>query len=356
MNTAKFNEKISEINDNSWGYGNEILYLMGSDTNGLDDDDKLSGAIWLIGRSYAASPQRRNYGKTKTGEKYTNNYGESVTRPIWPVKTQNDGREGFFDAVAQNLDVSCLNDIRNCHLHDEKYCYDTVPCEENNYAANAHDIELLAKSIDAVLTFDKNLSLSIENFDLADRLTDGKFKGEEVACNRHISFASKFLHFYFPHLVFIIDSFANNGGSWLFNGDTENKKRYIIDPPTATEYFEADVYGHFESKAIKELKKKIQAKLSAASTASDSETVDTDEKIKENHYITHCARSYILGCYIKNKTTITPKDLIRFNSPLFSLQSMPRLTDAIFLNIKKAPMPKDEQYAQSLWDTFYRHI
>ena len=56
-----FNKELEKINANSWGYGNEILYLMAKDPQDLTDKAKLAGAIWLIGRAYAASPQRRSY-------------------------------------------------------------------------------------------------------------------------------------------------------------------------------------------------------------------------------------------------------------------------------------------------------
>ena len=53
-------------------------------------------------------------------------------------------------------------------------------------------------------------------------------------------------------------------------------------------------------------------------------------------YIEHCIRSYLLGCYITQKAKITPINQIKYGFP-YALESMPRLTDAVFLNIK-APL------------------
>ena len=38
-----------------------------------------------------------------------------------------------------------------------------------------------------------------------------KAAAKNVCCSNHISFCSKFLHFYFPLSVFIIDSYAFDG-------------------------------------------------------------------------------------------------------------------------------------------------
>ena len=197
MDIREFNAELEKINKNSWGYGNEILYCMAQNSHDLTDKDKLAGAIWLIGRAYAASPQRRSYGKTKTGKKYKNFDGKDVIRPIWPVKTQNDGREGFFDDIAKNTDISCLDTLIK-KSNSFSYKFDLLT---NN---NSSDKQLLIDSIVAVLSFNKSLGAAIEVFDGVDQLVDHMFDGEYVSCNNHISFVSKFLHFYFPKIVFIM--------------------------------------------------------------------------------------------------------------------------------------------------------
>lgn len=47
MNLNEFIKTIKEINDNSWGYGNEILYLMGKDITALNDPKKLAERFGL---------------------------------------------------------------------------------------------------------------------------------------------------------------------------------------------------------------------------------------------------------------------------------------------------------------------
>ena len=352
MDIIQFNEELNNINKNSWGYGNEILYYMAKDPNDLKDKDKLAGAIWLIGRAYAASPQRRSYGKTKTGKKYKNFDGKDVTRPIWPVKTQNDGREGFFDDIAKNTDISCLDTLIK-KSNSFSYKFDLLI---NN---NSSDKQLLIDSIVAVLSFNKSLRAAIEVFDGVDQLVDHMFDGEYVSCNNHISFVSKFLHFYFPKIVFIIDNFAYNGGCYLFNGsENEPKRRNFNIPPTKTEYFNQVVYDNLPKSHIKNLvdditknvKKSLDFRVEGDSK--NINNVDSDDQLEGKHYIEHCVRSYLIGCYLTQKKIIPINQMKCF--PNIQIQSMPRLTDAIFLNIKKALTPKEEAYQKSLEETFYK--
>ncbi|MBO5714896.1 MAG: hypothetical protein J6S23_00695 [Clostridia bacterium] len=338
MNTAQFNEELKNINATSWGYGNEILYCMAKDPNDLTDKDKLSGAIWLIGRAYAASPQRRSYGTMKNTVGYINSVGKTLAEcPIWPVRTQNDGREGFFDEIADEMQKLINNDaelnklIKDYSKNPTAYLYD---CSE-------FDIEKLIESIGIVLNYNLFLSESLEKFDEVPK--GNTFNGSNVYCSNHISFASKFLHFYFPNRVFIIDNFAREGGKLLFNGNITTKLRTFYDAPTsASNIFEADVYKEFLKKKEKSIATKIidnpiicrlgrvydNRTRSANAVSGDNSTV--------KDYIEHCVRSYLLGCYITQKTEITPINQIKYGCS-YVLESMPRLTDAIFLNIK-APL------------------
>ena len=107
MELNDFIEAIREKNDASYSYGNDVLYRMGKDMSTFSDKQKLAGAIWLIGRAYAASPLRRSYGTIKNTIGYTDFNGKQPDkRPIWIPKTQNDGREGFFDEIAENINLS----------------------------------------------------------------------------------------------------------------------------------------------------------------------------------------------------------------------------------------------------------
>lgn len=90
MNIEQFNDAIREMNRTSYSFGNDVLYSMASDPGDLCKEERLDGAMWLIGRAYAASPQRRFY---KAGEK---------------VVPSNDGRELFFKKIAHYFNKDFL--------------------------------------------------------------------------------------------------------------------------------------------------------------------------------------------------------------------------------------------------------
>ena len=332
MNITKFNEELKKINDQSWGYGNEILYCMAKDPDDLRDKDKLAGAIWLIGRSYAASPQRRSYGTMDDNSLgYMTADGKRASKcPIWPVRTQNDGREGFFDEIAANMiaDLDFEGWMSRHSSFSEPYTYDRSPT----------DVNKLTDAIIAVLHLNILLSKALERFDEVP--TEHVFENDKVFCSNHISFSSKFLHFYFPHAVFIIDNFARDGGKFLFGGYNANKPRGLYEPHNAkTDPFDKNIYNEFTKKSVLELYDSITDNPTVKSMIAEYDTrkrqdpAATGDNSTVKDYIEHCIRSYLLGCYVAGKT-ITPSEQIRYNKP-YSIAPMPRLTDAVFLNIKE---------------------
>ena len=336
MNIHDFKNEIASINASSWGYGNEILYLMAKTPADLNNKAKLTGAIWLIGRAYAASPQRRSYGTTENREGYINASGKTPKdRPIWPVRTQNDGREGFFDEIAREMlermeeDATFQGFLENEDLKNAPYAFDRSPA----------DVQKLTDAILAVLKYNLLLSQALEAFD--DVPASHLFGGDGVYCSNHISFSSKFLHFFFPQRVFIIDNFARDGGKNLFNGnETDEKKiRGFYDAPTLTsDIFGNDVYKEFKNEDVKRIYQTISTDpaivaieaLYGARVRSAASTSGDNANVKD--YIEHCIRSYLLGVYI-SQNGIVPIDQIT-SDPSYSVRSMPRLTDAIFLNVK----------------------
>lgn len=330
----KFKEKLIKLNEASWSYGNEVLYKMAENPDHLQDKKKLEGGIWIIGRAYAASPQRRSYGTTNNDIGYVNLNGDEnlKKRPIWPVKTQNDGREGFFGEIANNFDISCIDGlIKDYHTKNLKY----------EFNLSDIDIKLLRTSINAVLSFNDNLSRSIEKFDKVPTQSN-------IKCNNHISFSSKFLHFYFPNIIFIIDSFAFNGGCYLFNG-SEEKKRYIEIPADDNHFFDNTVYKEFKSCSVNDIFKKLTGSKNNDIKESEIKETDDSDNIKDTNYIKHCIRSYLMGCFLE-KEGINPISYIKGKE---TFCPMPRLTDTIFLNIKKELTGKEQKYETLLNEKFY---
>ncbi|MBQ7320104.1 MAG: hypothetical protein IJW97_08030 [Clostridia bacterium] len=357
MNITEFNEELQSINVGSWGYGNEILYCMTRDPRDLTDKDKLTGAIWLIGRAYAASPQRRSYGGTMENTVgYIDTAGKTPERcPVWPVRTQNDGREGFFDEIADKLkalieaDAAFQAMISNYAEHPTPYRYDRSDA----------DVEALAESIRIVLRYNIFLSQALESF---DHVPAGNcFNGNRIYCSNHISFSSKFLHFYFPHRVFIIDTFARDGGKSLFNGNAadEHRHRAFYDaPPLATDVFGDDVYAQFSKIEAKRIYGTVAAFpdvhriCEIYDSRSRGSVALSNDNLTVKDYIEHCIRSYLLGCYLTHTARIQPINQIKYAAAP-SISSMPRLTDAIFLNIKSPLSDALTNHYRSIKDGYH---
>ena len=177
-----------------------------------------------------------------------------------------------------------------------------------------------------VLQFNLSLSKAIEQFDDAP---------EGVHCTNHISFCSKFLHFYYRNAVFIIDSYAQAGATHLFGGYNANKLKYICEPVDRnTDYFDETVYKQFPKKKVNDLEKCIEGNLADVLAQYESRKQENAKA-----YVKHCVRSYLLGCKLKEEKVIPSAQLAGEE-----FQSMPRLVDTVFLNIKgkgKENLPKE---------------
>lgn len=287
MNYAEFLKAIRHLNESSYFYGNEVLYKMAEESD-IQKADQRSGMMWLIGRSYAASPQRRSYSSK------------------WPVRPDNDGRDQFFHFIANNATL--------------EYPLTTDACLVFN--GQTDDIERLTQSIKMVLQFNLSLSKAIEQFDNAP---------EGTYCTNHISFCSKLLHFYYRNTVFIIDSYAQNGATLLFGGYRKNTGRYLCVPnrddildQSPIHYFKEDVYQKFSKADVQGLASSIELDLTDLLTHYTNRKPDNAKA-----YIAHCVRSYLLGCALKEEG-IAPSSRLAGDP----FRSYPRLIDTVFLNIK----------------------
>lgn len=284
MNYVELLDAIRQLNENTYFYGNEVLYKMAAESDILIPE-QLSGAMWLIGRSYAASPQRRSYPNH------------------WKVRPDNDGRDQFFSFIANRIPLDNL-----------------LPADKHfSYDGGDDDLSLLTQSAAMVLQFNLSLSKAIEQFDNAPSST---------YCTNHISFCSKFLHFYYRHTVFIIDSFAQCGAAFLFGGYHSKKHRYVCLPHCdhTSDFLKEDVYEKFAKKSVNKIAERIESDLADL-------IVQYQHRKPENAkvYIAHCVRSYLLGCRLR-EAGIQPSPRLAGESYC----STPRLIDTVFLNIKNA--------------------
>lgn len=136
-----------------WDFGNNVLYEMCRENPDHKKDEVILGKIWLIGRSYSASIERR---KAKA---YPNADADTFYENVVAPKVRNSEIDGWFDEIR-----SADKDDLALHLEAHKRL-----------------VDLFAK----------------------------------ISGTDNRSLASKYLHFHFPERFFIYDSRAQKSISWL---------------------------------------------------------------------------------------------------------------------------------------------
>ena len=291
--TETFISIIKNIALEKCSFGNQLLYDMcvAKTEQQWDDNNILADKIWLIGRSYAASPERRYTYKSECSKEQKKN------------DNAGDGTGEYFKRIAENV----LNNAANAN--------NTIYILKNNYSFDfsARDCEMLFTGINGVLQFNKLIVSASKNY-------DGDEFANKVNYKNQISFCSKFLHFHFPDTIFIIDSFSKMGASYLFSKRTRtnaeikwhNDRVRILNeatPKGATNMLlEYQPYiannKNFENAFTKKLK---ESKL-------DSHGIE---------YAEHCLRAYKTACLFKM--------YLGKNVPSCSY---PRIVDTLLLKIK----------------------
>lgn len=180
-----FNEDLEkvlrnqDIKDRYW-FANKVLYKLCSDHPDVDGDgnrinpDEFVAKLWLIGRSYAAAIERRDYVNIK------------------------------------KLDY---NDDFTCYAYD--FYYDSV---YNEFEKSNEYFDLFKKLKNVEEVNDVTIKTIIKTHKvLMDIFT--KICGKEKR-----SLASKYLHFHFPNLFYIYDSRANDEiDNYVAAGKKNNK-------------------------------------------------------------------------------------------------------------------------------------
>ncbi len=368
-NKDGFYYHVNEINKRNDRSGNAAIYNAcknkGKNVFNTADAEFLEGMLWLIGRSYAASPQRRSYGvssKMKDDE-------QGKKRAVWPVKTENSGNGDFFAEIADYIvkpkgksreDLAKLKDCLEKLSSYEKQPYNF---DFSKNSANCEDLQRLICVVQSVSLFNRLIKRASERFDCVpgDNIhkiapkhsKSGVEEKEYVYCKNQISFCSKFLHFFFPNSVFIIDQFSEKGAKIIFPKKTSKKYKFIsstyvdeFDPPENEVFNLSGTIETFKRKRqdiiniIKkieeneEIKKEFEAdsveienlKESSVKIEKDSEDVSTSSdkangKGYSERYLIHCVNSYVLCCLLKGE----------IEAPVVSF---PRLSDSVFMRIK----------------------
>ena len=363
--TEEIIEKIKKINDKNYNYGNEILY------NACKDDctdEKLKGLLLLVGRAYAASPERRSYGKSDFLDKQDLGL-DSKAAPRWRVRGAADGTGSFFDEITEYMTKKNGNDNYKCNEAYEQYRRHKNALSGAGYLfdASESDKKLLISAISAVAYLNEAIRRSSERFDGVPlknyKINDSYLKAEyrcenigilsklnskkeivtePIRVKNQISFCSKFLHFHFPHTVFIIDQYSIDGGKRLVKFDDDNmKKGFLGEIEISKDVAKKIGKCGFSDETCKEIKESISCSSSKKVDNSDSEEQSLSD------YIAHCLRAYAFCCFLKSEAEdITP----RAQGADKSIESFPRLADAVFMSVKstatKSSSSKGIDYAK----------
>lgn len=295
-NKEKFTEIVNAIANEKHSFGNQLLYDM-CDPKKLgqewDRPETLADKIWLIGRAYAASPERRytfnNDEKTESKES-----GQSKKIKVINPKA-GDGTGGFFNEIADYI-IKKHKIFDQINLLEQSYNFD--------FSKNDHDI--LECCINKVSEFNDAVVKASKEYD-EEFATDMKYKNQ-------ISFCSKFLHFHFPNTVFIIDGFSKTGANLLVSkGSRTNATLKCGD-------------GHVTI----DNKNKPKGILEFLSE-NDSEYETFCEQIKESNWETPQVKEYALHCLNAYKTAYIVKKILGDKT---LETSYPRVVDTLFLKVK----------------------
>ena len=272
----KFEEFVRKIEQETTAYtfGDMRMYEMMNTVYGSGDIDtmKLASMIWLIGRSYAASPERIHK-KEKSPERIH--------------KKEKDPADLFVELAESIKELLSKEILRR----DEEYQFD----------GSDQDIEKLICRTCLVKKMN-NVRLGI--------FTDGK------AVNM-ISFCSKLLHFWMPKTVFIVDQYSLNGSNRLFAKIRKRTSGYSVQEGITIEDIRRSMPEEY-CKMYDRVRKKMEIEFT-------SKLSESDRKVIEK-YCVHTCRCYVLASYIKSMGI--EMDTER--------GSMPRLVDSVLFKVGNA--------------------
>lgn len=275
-------DKINEIIVNEVSFGNKLLYAMCVDKEGQEwgNASRLADKLWLVGRAYTASPERRFTKKEKSPNDY-----------------HGDGTGLFFEKVASNI------------IKAEQYSNVVSSAKGLQYLhfdGTEKDFTQLYDGILCVIEFNAMLKIALQQF---DKSCGAHHEKEEY--KNHISFCSKFLHFHAPHNIFILDYFTEEGAKTLV--EFCRRQPWVLkDIPLGDEV----------CKPLFEIFRKLLNYKQIDQLISDIQ-VDKEKEWVKRYYL-HSVREYAIGCFIREH--------VKFNPEV----NMPRLVDSICQQVRKA--------------------
>lgn len=290
-----FERIIREIIKENCSFGNQLLYDICVDKKEQQwgNFGVLADKIWLIGRSYAASPERRYTYKSECKDKDRTN--DNV----------GDGTGEYFESVAKYILNTAKNTPRTINILNNGYLFDF----------SNSDCETLFIGINSVLKFNKLIVNASANY-------DGIEFANKVNYRNQVSFCSKFLHFHFPETIFIIDSFSKKGASYLFSKGTRTSA--VVKHSNGEVKISNAKKG--EPKGAINLLLDYQAYVSNYKMFKKEFVKKLEELKLDSHgieYAKHCLRAYKIACLFK-----------MFSEDELPSCSYPRIVDTLLLKIQ----------------------
>ena len=275
-------DKINELIVNEVSFGNKLLYAMCVDKEGQEwgNVSRLADKLWLVGRAYTASPERRFTKKEKSPNDY-----------------HGDGTGLFFEKVASNIIRTEIYKNIVCSVKGWQYL---------QFNGTEEDFTQLRNGVLCVIKFNTLLKVALQQF---DESCGAKHKNSEY--KNHISFCSKFLHFHAPHSIFILDYFTEEGAKTLVES-CRRQPWTLKDIPLNAEV----------CKPFLEIFEKLLNYKPIDELVSDIQ--DDKEKEWAKRYYLHSMREYAIGCFIKEHIRSNPE------------VNMPRLVDSVCQQARKA--------------------
>lgn len=278
---------VKIINENNYNYGNEILYQKCGfsclPSPEVKNDTRFSSAIWLIGKSYSADPTRSAAKNTFSNQGLGSSF-ESIAKKVHS-RTEY---EVFYEGLKA--------------LSENSYTYEYDLCQK--------DIDLLEKSVSLVAQLNMMVKNAMEAIAKEKAKTDSSIK--ETNSDNVVSFCSKFLHFMFPHIFFITDSYSYTGGVALFSG-TADRTLCVSNDPSQNAIVDNSVRSYFNTNYT--LPKPSKEEFSKEPILS---------------YYKHCLRAYRLACFFHGKDQACALQIK--NNP--DSAYMPRLVDSVLMRIQ----------------------
>lgn len=305
----------AETLNGSFSFGNGILYDMcSSPSTDLSNPEHLADMIWLIGRAYAASPERRTYGYERD-ENGKLKKKDNKRLPLWKATNANDGKGGYFISIARDI-------VKAPKFKSLLKIVSTVKGSTYSYDNSDSDIDALSNGIYAVYLYNhliRNASEEFDGLNVSNNPEVSAAKAAGARCKNQISFCSKFLHFCCPGIVFIIDQYSLEGGKRVIP-----LKKLSSDPKFESASKKLDPLESVNLKdAYKDVLKKVIDRLKAVDSNLFENDSISDEEEKILSYIQHCTRAYCVAQYLND---------VKDQS---NLTVTPRLIDDLFLRIKK---------------------